>query len=159
MAYNGRYGPYVKCGEETRSLPADQSPLDITLEQAVHLLAQPKTRGRGTAKKPPLKVYDTASPITDKPVQILDGRFGPYITDGTTNISLRKGMMPEEITYDEALSLLAEKAAKGPVKSKKAKKKSVKKKPAKKKAAKKKPAKKKAVKKKSAAKKKSVKKK
>jgi DNA topoisomerase-1 len=158
MAYNGRYGPYVKCGSETRSLPADQSPLEVTLEQAVHLLAQPKTRGRGAAKKPPLKVFDT-SPITEKPVQILDGRFGPYITDGTTNISLRKGMKPEEITFDEALSLLAEKAAKGPVKRKQAKKKSVKKKPAKKKAAKKKPAKKKAAKKKSTAKKKSVKKK
>ena len=53
MAHNGRYGPYVKCGDETRSLPADISPLDVTLDQAVALLAQPKTRGRGAAKKPP----------------------------------------------------------------------------------------------------------
>ena len=128
-AFNGRYGPYIKCGKETRSLPADISPLDITLEKAVELLAQPKTRGRGANKKPPLKVFDP-SPITEKPVQILDGRFGPYITDGSTNVSLRKGMVVEEITFDEAVGMLAEKAAQGPPKKKKkaAKKKSVKKK-------------------------------
>jgi len=150
-AFNGRYGPYVKCGKETRSLPADISPLDVTLEKAVALLAEPKTRGRGANKKPPLKVFDP-SPITEKPVQILDGRFGPYVTDGTTNVSLRKGMIVEEITFDEAVGMLADKAAQGPAPKKKkaAKKKSVKKKPAAKKAAKKKPtAKKKSVKKKS----------
>ncbi len=101
-AFNGRYGPYVKCGKETRSLPTDISPLDVTLEKAVEILAQPKTRGRGANKKPPLKVFDP-SPITEKPVQILDGRFGPYVTDGTTNVSLRKGMIVEEITFDEAV--------------------------------------------------------
>lgn len=129
MAYNGRYGPYVKCGDETRSLPADLSPLDVTMQQAVELLAQPKTRGRGAAaKKEPLKTFDP-SPVTEKPVQILDGRYGPYITDGETNVSLRKGMVPEEITFDEAVSMLAEKAAQGPPKKKKAaKKKSAKKK-------------------------------
>jgi len=157
MVHNGRYGPYVKCGKETRSLPADLSPLEITLQQASQLLAQPKTRGRGAAKKPPLKVFDAPSPVTEKPVQILDGRFGPYITDGTTNFSLRKGMAPEEIGYDEALTLLAEKAAKGTVKKKTAKKKpaSKKKATAKKKAA----TKKKAAKKKTTTKKKTVKKK
>ena len=162
IAHNGRYGPYIKCDAETRSLPADISPLDVTLEQALYLLSQPKTRGRGAAKKEPLKVFEV-SPVTEKPVQILDGRFGPYITDGTTNISLRKGMTPEEITFDEALALLAEKAAQGPAPKKKkaAKKKAPKKKAAKKKstakksAAKKAPAKKKAAKKKSTAKKKS----
>ncbi len=155
LVHNGRYGPYVKCGNETRSLPADLSPLEITLPQAVHLLSQPKTRGRGAAKKPPLKIFDTPSPVTEEPVQVLDGRYGPYLTDGSTNFSLRKGMVPEEISFDEALTLLAEKAAKGPVKKKAAKKKSVKKKaPGKKKAAKKKAVKKKAAKKKSAAKKK-----
>ncbi|MEQ8835711.1 MAG: topoisomerase C-terminal repeat-containing protein [Lacipirellulaceae bacterium] len=128
VAHNGRYGPYIKCGTETRSLPEDISPLDVTFEKAVELLAQPKTRGRGAAKKPPLRVYEKPSPVTEKPVQILDGRFGPYITDGTTNISLRKGMTPEEITFDAALDMLAEKAAKGPVKKKKAKKKAAKKK-------------------------------
>ena len=122
----------------------------MTLEQAVELLAQPKTRGRGAAKKPPLKVFD-ASPVTDKPVQILDGRFGPYITDGSTNVSLRKGMVVEEITFDEAVGMLAEKAAQGPApKKKKAAKKAAKKKAA---------PKKKAAKKKASAKKKSVKKK
>ncbi|TWU25777.1 type I DNA topoisomerase [Bythopirellula polymerisocia] len=147
IAHNGRYGPYIKCGTETRSLPTDISPLDVTMEQALFLLSQPKTRGRGAAKKEPLKVFEV-SPVTEKQVQILDGRFGPYITDGTTNISLRKGMMPEEITFDEALSLLAEKAALGPAPKKKkaAKKKSA----TKKSTAKKAPAKKKSTTKKSA---------
>ena len=151
MAFNGRYGPYIKCGIETRSLPVEISPLDVTLEKAIELLAEPKTRGRG-AKKEPLKSYEKPSPITEKPIQILDGRYGPYITDGTTNISVRKGMVVEEITFDEALSLLAEKAAQGPAPKKKQapKKKSVKKKTA---------PKKKAAKKKSALKKKSAKKK
>ena len=148
IAHNGRYGPYIKCGTETRSLPTDISPLDVTMEQAIFLLSQPKTRGRGASKKEPLKVFET-SPITEKPVQILDGRFGPYITDGTTNISLRKGMLPEEITFDEALALLAEKAAQGPVPTKKkaAKKKSAVKKSTSKKAPAKKGAKKATVKK------------
>ncbi len=150
QAFNGRYGPYIKCGSETRSLPADISPLDIGLAQALELLAQPKTRGRGASKKEPLRVFDQPSPVTEKPVQILDGRYGPYITDGTTNLSLRKGMVIEEITFDEAVSLLAEKAAKGPAPKKKA---------AKKKAAKKKATKKKAAKKKAAPKKKATKKK
>ena len=155
-AFNGRYGPYVKCGAETRSLPAEISPLDVTKEKAIELLAQPKLRGRN-AKKPPLKVYEKESPITEKMVQILDGRFGPYITDGTTNISVRRGMVVEEITFDEALQLLAEKAAQGPAPKKK--KKAAKKKAVKKKAAPKKKSAKKAVKKKAAVKKKSVKKK
>jgi DNA topoisomerase I len=136
-AQNGRYGPYIKCGNDTRSLPPDISPLDVTLEQAVELLAQPKTRGRGASKKEPIKVFE-ASPVTEKPVQILDGRFGPYITDGVTNVSLRKGTMPEEVTFDEALGLLADKAALGPPPKKAARKKAaVKKAPAKKATAKK----------------------
>jgi DNA topoisomerase-1 len=78
MAYNGRFGPYVKCGDETRSLPADISPLEVTLDQAVHLLAQPKQRGRGrgAAKREPLKVFEV-SPVTGEKVQLLDGRYGP----------------------------------------------------------------------------------
>jgi DNA topoisomerase I len=147
MAYNGRFGPYVKCGEETRSLPAEISPLDVTLDQAVHLLAQPKTRGRGAAaKKEPLRVFEKPSPVTEKPVQVLDGRYGPYITDGDTNISLRKGMTIEELTFDEALGMLAEKAALGPTKKKSApRKKAATKKAAPKKAAKKKAASKKTI--------------
>jgi DNA topoisomerase I len=121
VAHNGRFGPYIKWGDETRSLPADISPLDVTLDQSVHLLAQPKTRGRGAAaSKEPLRVFEKPSPVTNSPVQVLDGRYGAYITDGETNLSLRKGMTVEELTFDEALSLLAEKAAQGPPKKKKA---------------------------------------
>jgi DNA topoisomerase-1 len=142
-AYNGRYGPYVKCGEETRSLPADVSPLEVDLQQALALLAQPRTGGRqrGPAKEP-IKVFE-ASPVTGDPVKLLDGRYGPYVTDGQTNISLPKGAVVEEVTFETALDMLALKAAKSPA-------------PRKKKAAKKKTAKKTA---KKAAKKKSTKKK
>ena len=141
-AFNGRYGPYVKCEKETRSLPADVSPLDVTLEAAIELLNQPKPRGRGAAK-PPLKVFEEKSPITDNPVQLLDGRYGPYVTDGETNASLSKGSVPEELTFNDALNLLAARAAAGGSK----KKKKAKKKAPKKKAAKKKTTKKKATKK------------
>jgi DNA topoisomerase-1 len=127
MAYNGRFGPYVKCGEETRSLPADLSPLDVTLEQAVHLLAQPKAAGRGraAAKREPLKVFD-ASPVTGQKVQLLDGRYGPYVTDGETNASLPKGTPVDQLTFNEALDLLAARAAAGPPKRKAAKKRAAK---------------------------------
>jgi DNA topoisomerase-1 len=122
-AYNGRFGPYIKWGEETRSLPADLSPLEVTLDQAVALLALPKARGRGAgAKKAPLKTFDKPSPATETQVQILDGRYGPYITDGETNVSLRKGMSVEELTFDEAVAMLAEKAAQGPPKKRAARK-------------------------------------
>src|SRR5262245_7364986 len=128
MAFNGRFGPYVKCGEETRSLPADISPIDVTLEQAVHLLAQPKQHGRGraAAKREPLKVFEV-SPVTGEKVQLLDGRYGPYVTDGTTNASVPKGTSVEELTFNEALDLLAARAAAGPPKKKKAAKKATKK--------------------------------
>ena len=148
-AYNGRYGPYIKCGDETRSLPAEVSPLDVTLDQAIELLNQPKKRGRAAAK-PPLKVFEEKSPTTEGAVQIMDGRYGPYVTDGETNASLPKGTSPEELDFQEALNLLAARAAAGGSKKKKkaAKKKATKKKTAKKKAAKKKPAKKSATKRK-----------
>jgi DNA topoisomerase-1 len=120
-AFNGRFGPYIKCVDDTRSLPADVSPLDVTLEQALALLAQPKTHGRGraAAKREPLKVFDP-SPMTNEKVQLLDGRFGPYVTDGTTNASLPKGTAADELTFAEALDLLAARAALGPPKKKKA---------------------------------------
>jgi DNA topoisomerase-1 len=124
MAYNGRFGPYVKCGAETRSLPAGVSPLDVTLDQAVGLLAQPKAMGRGrsAAKREPLKVFD-ASPVTGEKVQLLDGRYGPYVTDGTTNASLPKGASPDELTLQEALDLLAARSALGPSRKKAARRK------------------------------------
>ena len=110
MAYDGRYGPYVKCGKESRTLPAELSPLDITFDQAVELLKQPKPRGRGrAAPKEPLKTFDDKSPVTDEIVKILDGRYGPYVTDGTTNASLPKGTDPVEVSFDQALILTEDK--------------------------------------------------
>ncbi|MEQ8790671.1 MAG: type I DNA topoisomerase [Pirellulaceae bacterium] len=155
VAHNGRYGPYVKCGSETRSLPAELSPLDVTLEQAIHLLAQPKTRRGRAAPKEPLKTFD-ASPVTNEPIKLLDGRYGPYVTDGETNASLPRDASPEELTFEQALALLAERAAAGGGRKKKSKKKAAKKKTSTKKTTKKKTAKKKAAKKKSTTKKKST---
>ncbi len=118
VAYNGRFGPYVKCGEETRSLPADLSPLDVTLEQALELLAQPKQARRGFGqKKEPLKVFEP-SPVTKEKIELLDGRYGLYVTDGVTNASLPESMSAEELTPEFAVRLLAERAAAGPSKKK-----------------------------------------
>ena len=143
-AFNGRYGPYIKCGSETRSLPDDVSPLDVQLEQSLFLLSQPKRRGR-SAPKEPIKTFES-SPITQQPIRLLEGRYGPYVTDGETNASLPKGTETETVTFEQALQLLAERAAKGPSrKKKKTKKKATKKKATKKKSAKKKATKKKAV--------------
>lgn len=147
MAHDGRYGPYVKCEKETRSLPAGMSPLEVTFDEAIHLLKQPKTRGRA-APKEPIKVFENKSPVTDQEIKILEGRFGPYATDGETNASVPRGTDAKDLTFEAALDLLAERAARGP--SKKKKKKAAKKKTTKKKAAKKKSAKKKSAKKKAA---------
>ncbi len=116
VAHNGRYGPYVKSGDETRSLPDGLSPLDVTLEQALQLLAQPKVRGRGRgASKEPVKVFD-ASPVTGQPVRLLQGRYGPYVSDGETNASLPRGTTLEEVTLEYAVNLLKERAEAGPSK-------------------------------------------
>ena len=135
QAFDGRYGPYVKCEKETRSLPDGMSPLEVTLEEAIKLLKEPKRRGRA-APKEPLKVFEKKSPVTDDEVKVLDGRYGPYVTDGETNASLPKGTEAKELTFEAAIDLLAERAAKGG--GKKKKKKAAKKKAAKKKASKKK---------------------
>ncbi len=111
VVHNGRFGPYVKCGDETRSLPKELSPLEITLAEALHLLAQPKRRGR--ARSEPIRELG-ASPVTGQPVRVMDGRYGPYVTDGQTNASLPKDASPEEVTLEPALQLLKERAAKGP---------------------------------------------
>jgi DNA topoisomerase-1 len=143
VAYNGRFGPYVKSGEETRSLPGECSPLDVTLQQALDLLAQPKVRrGAGGRSKEPVKTFD-ASPVTNEPIRLMQGRYGPYVSDGVTNASLPRSMTVEEVTFDFALNLLKERAAAGPSKKAVRKKAAPKaaKKPAKK-AAKKTPAKK-----------------
>ena len=126
LAANGRYGPYISCGKETRSLPPGVSPLRVGLQEAVALLAAPKKRGV-RKKREPLKELGP-HPETEAPVKILDGRFGPYVTDGTTNASLPRGTTVEEVTLDLALDLLKERAARGPAKKKKKKKKAKKKK-------------------------------
>jgi DNA topoisomerase I len=114
VAFNGKFGPYIKCGAETRSLPAGVSPLDVTLEQATELLAQPKARGRGrAAPREPLKTFEI-SPVTNQQVKLLSGRFGNYVTDGVTNATLPRDYTPESLTFQEALDLLAERAARGP---------------------------------------------
>jgi DNA topoisomerase-1 len=113
LAHNGKYGPYVKCGEETRSLPADGSPLDIGLDQALELLAQPKARRGAAARREPVQTFDV-SPVTSQPIRLLQGRYGPYVTDGVTNASLPRTITPEEVTFEYALNLLSERAAAGP---------------------------------------------
>jgi DNA topoisomerase-1 len=140
-AQNGRYGPYVSKGKESRSLDAEERLFDITLEEALALLAQPKQYGRKRAEpKPPLKQLGP-DPVTGNAMVVLDGRFGPYVTDGEgTNASLRKGDSPETLTDERAAELLADRRAKGPAPKKAARKATGRKAPAK--AAKKAPAKK-----------------
>ncbi|MEU6165089.1 type I DNA topoisomerase [Streptomyces tanashiensis] len=128
-AQNGRYGPYLKKGTDSRSLTDEEQLFTITLEEALAIYAQPKQRGRAAAK-PPLKELGT-DPVSEKPVVVKDGRFGPYVTDGETNATLRTGDSVETITPERGYELLAEKRAKGPAK------KTAKKAPAKKTAAKK----------------------
>jgi len=110
---NGRYGPYVKREQETRSLESEEQLLTITAGEAEEILAQPKQRrGRG-APKPPLKELGP-DPGSGRPLVVKDGRFGPYVTDGETNASLRRGDEVEGLTLERALELLAERRAKGP---------------------------------------------
>jgi DNA topoisomerase I len=112
-ARNGRYGPYVQHGKETRSLESEEQLLTITLEQAQALLAQPRQRrGRGQAR-PPLKELGP-DPVSGKPMIVKEGRFGPYVTDGETNASLRPGDDPESLTVERAQELLADRRARGP---------------------------------------------
>jgi len=115
VVFNGRFGPYVQCGRETRSIPPELSPLSITLPEALALLAQPKTRGRGrsAASREPLRTFEI-SPVTGQPVRVLAGRYGTYVTDGVTNATLPKDVDPQSLTFAQALDLLAERAARGP---------------------------------------------
>ncbi|WP_405701550.1 type I DNA topoisomerase [Streptomyces sp. NBC_00069] len=128
-AQNGRYGPYLKKGTDSRSLETEDQLFSITLDEALAIYAQPKQRGRAAAK-PPLKELGT-DPVSEKPVVVKDGRFGPYVTDGETNATLRRDDDVETITPERGYELLAEKRAKGPAK-KTAKKAPAKKAPAKK---------------------------
>ncbi|UNX55259.1 type I DNA topoisomerase [Georgenia sp. TF02-10] len=113
-AQNGRYGPYLKRGTDSRSLENEEQIFDITVDEALAIYAQPK-RGRGATTRPPLRELGT-DPVTERPVVVKDGRFGPYVTDGQTNATLRKDDPVESLTAERAYELLAEKRAKGPAK-------------------------------------------
>ncbi|MET8164217.1 type I DNA topoisomerase [Streptomyces sp. NPDC005329] len=113
-AQNGRYGPYLKKGTDSRSLQTEDQLFTITLEEALEIYSQPKQRGRAAAK-PPLKELG-ADPVSGQPVVVKDGRFGPYVTDGETNATLRSDDSVEGITPERGFELLAEKRAKAPAK-------------------------------------------
>lgn len=132
-AQNGRYGPYLKKGTDSRSLEREQQLFDLTLDEALAIYAQPKQRGRAAAA-PPLKELGK-DPVSGQPVVVKAGRFGEYVTDGEYNATLRKDDSVEAITIERAAELLAERRAKGP--AKKAAKRGAKKAPAKKSTAKK----------------------
>ena len=115
-AQNGRYGPYLKKGSDSRSLDSEEQLFTVTLEQAAALFTQPKPRGRqAAAAKPPLKELG-ADPVSGRPMLVKDGRFGPYVTDGETNASLRRGDSLEELTDARASELLADRRERGPAK-------------------------------------------
>ncbi len=112
-AQNGRYGPYLKKGTDSRSLATEDALFTVTLDEALAIYAQPKKRGRGRRPTaPPLREVGT-DPVGGKPMVIKDGRFGPYVTDGETNASLRKGDEVETLTVERAAELLADRRAKG----------------------------------------------
>ncbi|MFE6997455.1 type I DNA topoisomerase [Microbacterium sp. NPDC057659] len=139
-AQNGRYGPYLKKGADSRSLENEQQIFDITLDQALAIYAQPKY-GAGSRRASSAIAEFEADPVSGKPIRIRDGRFGPYVTDGETNVTIPRGQQPTDITFETAVQMLADKRAKGPAPKRGAKKAPAKKAPAKKPAAKKAPAK------------------
>jgi len=121
VAHNGKFGPYLKKGTDTRSLPSEDQILSVTVDEALALFAQPKARGGRNAKGPLREMG--ADPDTGLAMVVKDGRFGPYVTDGTTNASLRRGDEVESLTVERAAELLAERRAAGPSTRKKAVKK------------------------------------
>jgi DNA topoisomerase-1 len=129
-AQNGRYGPYLKKGTDSRSLQTEDQLLTITLDEALRIYAEPKQRGRAAARGPLRELGP--DPASEKVVTVRDGRFGPYVTDGEFNATLRKGDEPESITLERAAELLADKRARGPAPKKRAAKKTATKKTAKK---------------------------
>jgi DNA topoisomerase-1 len=112
---NGRYGPYLKRGTDSRSLATEDQIFDITLDEALKIYSEPKRRGRQSVSAPPLRELG-ADPASGRPMVIKDGRFGPYVTDGETNASLRKGDDVLSITDGRAAELLADRRARGPAK-------------------------------------------
>ncbi|MDQ4138357.1 MAG: DNA topoisomerase, partial [Actinomycetota bacterium] len=119
LAQNGRYGPYLKKGTDTRSLDSEDLIFDVDLDAALDIFAQPKYGARRASSA--LKEFD-ADPESGKPIRIKDGRFGPYVTDGVTNATIPRGEDVEAIDFDRAVELLADKRAKGPAKKAPAKK-------------------------------------
>ena len=113
-AQNGRYGPYLKKGTDSRTLPSEEAMFTVTLDEALEIYKQPK-RGRGRTATPPLRELGD-DPNSGKPIQVKDGRFGAYVTDGETNRTLPRDVTPESITAERAIELLAEKRAQGPAK-------------------------------------------
>jgi DNA topoisomerase I len=113
-AQNGRYGPYLKKGTDSRTLPSEDAIFSTTLEEALAIYAQPK-RGRGATATPPLRELGD-DPTSEKPIVVKDGRFGAYVTDGTTNRTLPRDVTPETITREQAIELLADKRAQAPKK-------------------------------------------
>jgi DNA topoisomerase-1 len=108
VASNGKFGPYLKWGDETRSIESERQLLTISLDEALVVLAQPKTFGRKRgAAAPPLKEFGP-DPVSGQPIVLKDGRFGPYVTDGIDNQSLKKGDTVEELTHERAIELLAQ---------------------------------------------------
>jgi DNA topoisomerase-1 len=109
---NGRYGPFLKRGSDTRSLETEEQLLTVSLDEALALLAQPKQRGRRAAAEPLRELG--ADPVSGKPLVIKDGRFGPYVTDGETNASLRSGDEVETLTLERAVELMQARRERGP---------------------------------------------
>jgi DNA topoisomerase-1 len=112
VAQNGRYGPYLRKGKDSRSLATEGQLFDVTLDEALALFAQPKVR-RGQQPAAPLRTLGD-DPDSRQAIVLRDGRFGPYVTDGTTNASLRKGDTVDGLTYERAVELLADRRAAGP---------------------------------------------
>jgi DNA topoisomerase-1 len=139
-AQNGRYGPYLKKGGDSRSLATEDQLFTVTLDEANAIFAQPKQR-RGRVAKPPLAELGP-HPESGAPVRVLDGRYGPYVTDGTVNASLPRGTDPGGLGLEQAVELLRERAARGPAKKPAGRKSTANKTTAKKTAAKKKAVKK-----------------
>ncbi|MDT3346020.1 type I DNA topoisomerase [Microbacterium aquilitoris] len=109
-AQNGPYGPYIKKGTDSRSIASEDMIFDITLEQALEIYSQPKYANRAATS---IKEFE-ADPVSGKPIRIKDGRFGAYVTDGTTNVTIPRGQTADDITFEIAVQMLAEKRAKGP---------------------------------------------
>jgi DNA topoisomerase-1 len=147
IAANGRFGPYVQSGTETRSLGANLHPISVTLEEAVELLRQPKARGRGAVRQQTALKEFAVHPTTGKAVKLLSGRYGPYVTDGEVNATVPRGQDPMQLTDEQVHELITQRALQiaeqgGPVAKKSARKTTAKKGTAKKTSARKSTAKK-----------------